>query len=281
MQRFRDRAYPITAVTEESLSITSGRALRRLTIGYRTLAADVYWIRALQYYGSRLRAETAGSGTADYQLLYPLLDLTTTLDPLFNIAYRFGSIFLAEPPPGGAGRADLAIRLLEKGLHELPDKWEYMLDIGFVHYWWTPRLQGGLRLVRQGQPCARCPLLAPPHGGNDADGWRRPADITTDVAEHSGDSGKRLGSKPCRMAASAASSARRHPRAAADPQSKLRLSTPSRDWTSLVRAGTLRGIPVDPTGIPYEINSQGRVQLGKASSLAPLPDQAVRQAPPS
>ena len=34
-------------------------------------------------------------------LLYPLLDLTTTLDPLFNIAYRFGAIFLAEPYPAG------------------------------------------------------------------------------------------------------------------------------------------------------------------------------------
>ena len=52
----------------------------------------------------------------DYPLLYPLLDLTTTLDPVFNIAYRFGSIFLAEPYPGGAGRPDLAITLLEKGL---------------------------------------------------------------------------------------------------------------------------------------------------------------------
>src|SRR5262249_6230127 len=67
---------------------------------------------------------------------YPLLDLTTSLDPSFNIAYRFGSIFLAEPYPGGAGRPDLAIALLEKGLRHQPDKWEYMQDIGFVHYWW-------------------------------------------------------------------------------------------------------------------------------------------------
>ena len=65
-----------------------------------------------------------------------MLDLTTTLDPRFNIAYRFGSIFLAEPSPGGAGRPDLAIALLEKGLRDRPDKWEYMQDIGFVHYWW-------------------------------------------------------------------------------------------------------------------------------------------------
>ena len=29
-----------------------------------------------------------------YPLLYPLLDITTTLDPRFNIAYRFGAVFL-------------------------------------------------------------------------------------------------------------------------------------------------------------------------------------------
>ena len=71
-----------------------------------------------------------------YELLYPMLDLTTTLDPLFNVAYRFGAIFLAEPFPGGAGRPDLAIALLEKGLQAKPDKWEYMQDAGFVNYWW-------------------------------------------------------------------------------------------------------------------------------------------------
>ena len=53
-------------------------------------------------------------------LLYPLLDLTTDLDPRFTVAYRFGAIFLAEPSPDGPGRADLAIGLLEKGLRADP-----------------------------------------------------------------------------------------------------------------------------------------------------------------
>ena len=46
---------------------------------------------------------SAHRGSDEYQLLYPLLDITTTLDPHFNIAYRFGAIFLSEPYPGGAG----------------------------------------------------------------------------------------------------------------------------------------------------------------------------------
>ena len=49
----------------------------------------------------------------NYDLLYPLLDLVTTLDPRFNVAYRFGAIFLVRAAPGGPGRPDLAIALLE------------------------------------------------------------------------------------------------------------------------------------------------------------------------
>src|SRR5204862_5788881 len=118
---------------------------RRLSLAYTGLAADVYWSRAIQYYGrtkSRLAMEfppppaLVADPAVSYPLLYPLLDLTTTLDPRFNIAYRFGAIFLAEQYPGGAGRPDLAMKLLGKGLREQPDKWEYMQDIGFLNYWW-------------------------------------------------------------------------------------------------------------------------------------------------
>ena len=70
-----------------------------------------------------------------FQCCIRFRSITTTLDPRFNIAYRFGSVFLAEPYPRGADRPDLAVALLEKGLRERPDKWQYLQDIGFVHYW--------------------------------------------------------------------------------------------------------------------------------------------------
>ena len=108
----RESRFPAPPASADSLYITSGETVRRLTAGYSTLVADLYWIRAVQYYGGiKLQVDKARAtdqalppGTSDYALLYPLLDLTTTLDPKFNIAYRFGSIFLAEPYPGGAGQ---------------------------------------------------------------------------------------------------------------------------------------------------------------------------------
>src|SRR5258708_24511302 len=148
VQAVRERANPAEDTTEAGVYLRCGTAGRRLTMGYHALAADVYWIRAIQYYGGAKRRLTAAPGVAappsmlasqtsgEYALLYPLLDITTTLDPRFNIAYRFGAVFLAEPYPRGPGRPDLAVAPLEKGVHERPDKWEYLEDIGFVHYWY-------------------------------------------------------------------------------------------------------------------------------------------------
>ena len=54
---------------------------------------------------------------------------------------------------------------------------------------------------------------------------------------------------------------------------------PTTDWLSLVRIGALPGVPIDPTGTPYEIDAQGRVQLSQRSSLYPLPSEPQRLAP--
>src|SRR6185436_6332783 len=108
VQGARERRYSARPEEEEALYLTSGTLLRRLTLAYPSLAADVYWIRAIQYYGGTKQKVDRGAPAVapppalvadpvvEYRLLYPLLDLTTTLDPRFNVAYRFGAVFLAE-----------------------------------------------------------------------------------------------------------------------------------------------------------------------------------------
>jgi hypothetical protein len=133
IQIVRDRTHAEDArETERILYVRSGTAVSRLTLDFDALAADVYWIRAIQHYGGD---RLARDRKRKYELLAPLLDLTTTLDPYFTIAYRFGAIFLSEPPPGGPGRPDQAIALLNKGIAAQPGKWQYFHDIAFVHYW--------------------------------------------------------------------------------------------------------------------------------------------------
>jgi hypothetical protein len=120
---------------------------RPARIPFGSLAADVYWIRAIQTAGRDRRA----SGSARrFDRLFPMLDLVTSLDPQFGAAYRIGAVLLAEPPPSGPGRGDLACALLQKGLRNSPDRWQYAFDIGFVSYWYgagTGRRDDDLRMA--------------------------------------------------------------------------------------------------------------------------------------
>ena len=115
---------------EEVLYFWSGEHVRRLFPGYESLAADVYWLRTVQYYGGERRF----AGDKRYELLRPLVEITTTLDPRLEIAYRYGAIFLSEAPPGGAGRPREGIEVMEKGVRNLPRSWRLRQELGFFHF---------------------------------------------------------------------------------------------------------------------------------------------------
>jgi hypothetical protein len=280
LQSVRERAYPPVAPAADALYVTSPEGVRRLSLGYQTLAADLYWIRAIQYYGgTRMRFATTPPGLVSdeqaaraFEGLYPLLDLTTTLDPRFNIAYRFGAIFLAEPFPNGAGRPDQAVALLEKGQRAWPEKWEYLHDIGFVYYWnvqdyekaasyfnraadlpgapWWLRGMAATTLARGGQRSASRMLWSNVYETADNDSAREAAYLklqqldTLDQIE--------------------------------ELQAKVdgyirQAGQPPASWTALAAAGIVPGVPLDPRGMPYELSPDGEVGLSPKSPLFPLP----------
>ncbi|MGA8154532.1 MAG: hypothetical protein WB952_26545 [Terriglobales bacterium] len=114
---------------QEVLYISSPKLLKRLSLGYDGLLADIYWTRAVQYFGGKHHA-----GSAHYALLAPLLEITTTLDPHLTVAYEFGANFLAPQPPYGAGLPKRAIELAEYGIRYNPDDWHLYNDLGFIYY---------------------------------------------------------------------------------------------------------------------------------------------------
>ena len=292
----RERRYPPAAGDlEESLYLQSGTAARRLAGPYAAIAADLYWIRAIQHYGiTKLRLASAQKhGTEpppliaappdEYRLLYPLLDLTTALDPRFNIAYRFGAVFLAEPYPSGPGRPDLAIALLEKGIRERPDKWEYMQDIGFVHYWYDHDYRAAAEAFRRSSEMPGAPW------------WLKSLAATTLVQGGDRQSSKLMW-EAIRQSAEIDWLRRDAERRllqlrALDEIDALQRAVneharrggqPPADWGALIRAGAIRGVPLDPSGAPYQLAPDGRVGLSPSSPLLPLPTEpAARVALPS
>jgi len=117
------------ATIEEVLFLSSPKVLKRASLGYDGLLADIYWTRAVQYFGGRHHNDARS-----YNLLFPLLEITTQLDPHLVVAYEFGTSFLAPPPPNGAGQPERAIHLMEYGIQNNPDNWKLYYDLGFVYY---------------------------------------------------------------------------------------------------------------------------------------------------
>jgi len=116
---------------EETLYVSSGEALKRASLGFDGLMADVYWIRTLLYFGEefeRQRGSNQYFDVSNLKLLRPLLDITVDLDPKHIAAYRFGAAFLPDID------ADAAIRFVERGIRNNPDEWRLYQDLGFVQW---------------------------------------------------------------------------------------------------------------------------------------------------
>ncbi len=252
------------------LYLQSPEVARRVALSFDNLAADFYWMRALQHFGSTRLQDDGG---ARFENLYPFLDLATSLDPRFTIAYRFGAIFLSEAPPGGPGRPDLAIRLLEKGVAATPEQWQYHQDIGFVHYWWTGDFTKAAAAFSKGAALPTAPwwmqslaAVTVAQGGDRQTSrllWRALAQ-TPDNDFLRRDAERRLLQLDALDQIDALTAIVGRARAAG-------VSAPW-SWSLLFERGYLMQLPIDPTGTPYALDlTTGRVGLGRQSSLWPLP----------
>jgi hypothetical protein len=273
----RDRGWQPYQPANPLLWIQSGPLLKRLALGFENLMADVYWMRAVVYYGGQRRTE---GGKVDYLLLHPLLDLVTTLDPHFRVAYRFGAIFLTEAYPNGPGRPDLAISLLERALAADGPSWEYMQDIGFIHFWWLRDYARAAEWFQKAADAPNGPL------------WLRPLAATTLAVGGDRDSARVLWRQLAEHTEAAwvrDTAVRRLLQLdALDALDQLNASAARfeattgrrpRSWQELVAGERLRGIPLDPAGTPFELDAAtGRIDLAPGSPLWPIPKEMLPKA---
>ncbi len=95
---------------EELIYMPSGKFLKGAALGYDEILGDLLWIKALGYFGSHSATDQS------YTWLGHILDIVTTLDPLYHPPYEFGGIALAAE----AGDVDSSIALLKKGMDHVP-----------------------------------------------------------------------------------------------------------------------------------------------------------------
>ena len=274
LQIVRDRVFAYTGVDAQVLYVSNAEVMRRAALSYDTLLADVYWIRALQHYGGERQKPRFARR---YDVLYPLLDLATSLDARFNVAYRFGAIFLAEPHPGGAGRPDQAIALLKKGLTFNPNKPEYYHDIGFIYYWHLGDYRQAAEWFNRGGDLPGAPFWLKTYAaimltrGGDRQASRA---LWTQIGQNEESDWLRKTAQ-LRLAQLDALDQIDVLRRLVDDFT-TRTGQRAESWEHLTAAGAVGGLPLDPTGTPYTIDPDtGDIGVAADSELWPLPTEPV------
>jgi tetratricopeptide (TPR) repeat protein len=245
------------ATLDEVLFLSSPKVIKRVSLGYDGLLACIYWTRAVQYFGYRHH-----SFAASYNLLAPLLEITTHLDPHLLVAYEFGTSFLAPQPPHGAGQPERAIELMEYGIQNNPDNWRLYYDLGFVYYMELRDYKKAAETFERGSHVPNAhPFLKV---------------MAAQMAQHAGEY------ETARMLWSATYQTTQDKQIRDNAVEHLRALRVDEDvqhlqeavtrfgertgrlplsMAELVAAEGLAGTPVDPDGHPYKLTPEGRVEL--------------------
>jgi tetratricopeptide (TPR) repeat protein len=266
LQRSIDARLAALHEEQDEVLLRSGKMMKLLSLEYAPLMADVYWTRVVQYYGSKSeRREQNLDG------LWPLLDLSTALDPNLIPAYRFGSTFLAEARPVGAGRPDHAIALIERGIRENPEYWRLYQDLGNIYYF---SLRDNAKAAEAYDAGSKVAGAAP---------WMKI--MAARIAER-GDTrqtSRLLWTEIFQSAkdATVRENAKTHLILLKTDDDKEQLDTllakfakesgrSAASIADLASAGMLRGVPVDPDGFPYVVGKTGHAELNPKSPLLQL-----------
>jgi tetratricopeptide (TPR) repeat protein len=251
------------AAFQEVLYIRSPKALKRISLGYTGLLADLYWTRAVQYFGYQHHEHSS-----DLHLLAPLLEIATQLDPKLLPAYQFGNNFLAPHPPNGAGDPEKAIALAEYGIRNNPDNWKLYYGLGFIYY---TEMKDYARAAGAFERGARVPKAHPflrilaarmaQHAGEFETArmlWTTTYETSTDkdIQRNAVDHLRAL-------------------QVDEDVTQLERLVSLYRERAGrlpgtvghLVKLGLIGGVPVDPTGQPYKLMPDGRVEVRNPDSI--------------
>lgn len=101
-----------------------------LAVGYEAFAADMLWLRSLEYFGDSRFKQTG------FVAIVPLLELVLDLDPQYCVVYRKSGLILTSGEIMDLGRAE---NWLKRGVRECPDDWFIPFSLGFNLFFYQRR----------------------------------------------------------------------------------------------------------------------------------------------
>jgi len=247
----------------DDVLLRSGKLMKVMSLEYAPLLADIYWTRVVQYYGNK-----HVRGQANLELLWPLLDITTTLDPNLLISYRFGAMFLSQAPPSGAGRPDLAVNLIERGIQTNPDYWRLYEDLGFIYYFDLKDYKKASDAFLEGSKKPNAQLWMKVMAAKvaaEGESLETSVFLWKDIYNTTSDPSVKKNALMHLQLLKVKEDCRQLD-LLADEYAKRFGKRPAR-MSDLVQAGLLQGIPGDPLGFPYIFGEDEKAELNLDSPL--------------
>jgi hypothetical protein len=109
---------------EDLLYLPSGNMLSVVSLGFDQLAADILYIRMIDYFSTHLMTDRS------YVWFYHIADLVTTLDPRFRFPYIFAGLMLNLE----GKQFDNARKILIKGAGVFPEDWYFPFALGLNYF---------------------------------------------------------------------------------------------------------------------------------------------------
>ncbi len=247
----------------DDVLLRSAKLVKAMSLEYAPLLADIYWTRAVQYYGNK-----HVRGQANLELLWPLLDITTTLDSNLLISYRFGAMFLSQAAPSGAGRPDLAVQLIQRGIRENPEYWRLYEDLGFVYYFDLKDYQRAADAFLEGSKRPNAQLwmkVMAARVAGEGESYETSMFLWKDIYDSTADPSIKENAQMHLRLLKVKEDCKQLD-ALADEYAGRYGRRPAR-MSELVQAGLIGGIPGDPLGFAYVFGEDGKAELNLNSPL--------------
>ena len=263
LQRGIDAQLDSTHQEQDELVLRSGPLVKAMSLEYAPLAANLYWTRVVQYYGNR-----HANQRANLDLLWPLLDVTTTLDPNLIVAYRFGGMFLSDSPPRGAGQPQRGIELLRRGIRANPEYWRFYEDLGFIYYFDLHDYHNAAEALMAGSKVPGAMVwmkTAAARIAEKGESLETSAKLWSEVYNSTNEPSIKENAKVHLQLLRARADCGELNKLAAEY--KKQTGRPPKEVLDLVKGGLLPGLAVDPVGVVYWFDLEGNAQINPASPL--------------
>lgn len=120
-----ERQRPPAARAAELFYLPKGEYLKVAVLGYRQIAADLIWLKAVQHFGERHQTSEG------YRWAYRAVDVLTDLDPKFVLAYQVAGTILGV----WANLPQESIAILSKGMANNPEVWQFPFYLGYDYFY--------------------------------------------------------------------------------------------------------------------------------------------------